>query len=317
MKRSGSAEPYRHHGAEIPSTEELAARLRQQAPEGVADVTIQAIAQHKRRAAERTEEGASAPPRRAFLDALERLEGEAGTLAALRDSVLPVARSELARWLARERARTIGNGLLIPDPDKLAADGTPLRDALLEWGTPRHLTDTWLLSAALGTVLDWCADEGEPARLRVCGFEWALSWNPSALTPEERRISFEHPGWAPDLPEWHSGGDVEEAKRRIRDAFERRLEQRLTEIQQHAAERRVRKAPPRRRRRSDDPDVRYDWLVCWQVLRLSQEEIADRYDVGNAKIDGHTGRGTIARSLEEYAQLIGLSLRPPATNQFG
>lgn len=201
----------------------------------------------------------------------------------------------------------------------LGGETEALIHAIATWGADWNLEDEWAHTMAAKMLAYWMVALEHIEDPRVEGWnpiesyrrtsrQWEWIWalrdpETESETGESQRIPL------PDAPEWDPTGtpwnlyeklvldDVKRYLRRYRDWVERDLEEAgLVET-------------PTKRSRQDHPtDIHFRWLVRFQVLEESQEEIAAR-----PLLSDESARSVEPRSVQDgirkVAELIGLTRR--------
>ena len=230
-----------------------------------------------------------------------------------------------------------------------SARGSPSTDpleelggALVSWATKFNINEPWVRLAAAGTLFHEYIDQ--PGKRRtpdlyvdpVWGFvppdvanhpdtaeEWKAMkakagkagtpfkrpWNHFVMQPTpEPSVRFRCEVEHPDLnayPRKH-------LRKYILKQVREQIEPHLDELEKRAVERGWVKVTPRRRVRGDDRR-HYEWTVLSYVLRMTHEEIAEKY----RERDGTAGKDTlgpdfkvVGRAIRAVAKEIGLGPAP-------
>ncbi len=164
-----------------------------------------------------------------------------------------------------------------------------LKDRLVTWATKFRICEDWVLKSALGTLRFWS--------LGASSLIWIhpASLQSSALTDDERRFAFEHPGWYPELL------TQEQAEANIRLVFDASLRLYFERIEALAKDRGLKRTPAKRSRSGQSARRHFEWLVRWQVQGWTQRSIADEADLEDTK--------TVAAGIKAAADAIGLTRR--------
>lgn len=213
----------------------------------------------------------------------------------LRERVLPVYtatcgttdRTQQLRW---ER------GL----PTTIPANAPPLEKALLEWGREWSLLDPWALDTALFTLGSW-------SRIPNASMLDFVVPSPRAdgsegLYEPAEPFTFTS-GW---VMRWQTR---DQARNQLRRDFDAAVDEYLDQCEATAKEKGWEKARHKRARKafltgSVLEDL--EWLIRWQVLRISAAKIAGA--AYNYKIDPLTAN-TVDIAVRRLAREIGLTLR--------
>jgi hypothetical protein len=217
---------------------------------------------------------------------LRRVQREApGVLLDLRDSVLsawdrppspPLSPRRLQPVITKSGMRALWDvGKL--DRDRVSVSAV---DALNVWAARWNLSAPWVTEAGWETCVFWLR---HPETLRM----GAPEWSPETMArlkpvPAEDRVI---EGWDPSLES--------------EQAFHERIEKHVARVLDYASNQGWRAALELR------TWWRFDWLVWYQVLGLSWNEISLR--------DAETpNRETVQTSVSRIAELVELPVRPPA-----
>ena len=211
--------------------------------------------------------------RRVFFEQMEDLAPE--VLQTLRDEVLPHYRPPDA-WTrdpvlppdehaqrAWQRFQELRSGTGERAAWDWALQPEEVQARLHAWASRFHLQEQWVLRAAMGTLAVW--------RLGVTEQVWLYPLPtpaPPALTADERRFVFAHPGWAPELL------TRDQAEHNLRLGFETSLRSYLDGIARLARERGLRPTPAKRPRQGHDATRHFAWLVRWHVQGWTHAVIA-------------------------------------------
>ncbi|MDQ3805490.1 MAG: hypothetical protein M3416_16885 [Acidobacteriota bacterium] len=136
-----------------------------------------------------------------------------------------------------------------------------LRASLFRWSKTWRLEPEWCLDHALRTLWEWHAFPSQREKLMwQQGGGWMVPTN-----EEERRFTFEHPGWEPTHDFRKS------IKREIQEAFNRQLEEYLDRMESLVKERGYVKT-----KQKNEPE-HFEWLACFQVKGMNYAEIRDSF----------------------------------------
>ena len=230
--------------------------------------------------------------RGAFLWRVERLAGI--VLEDLRKNVFPVYVPPPG-WKAGEdvdpdtaaKHKDFLMGRWSDVHQEIDAIANPLRAKLHDWAAEYNLVDSWLLTAALGTLRKWS--------LGVANLSWHLP-PPKPYSLPDRAYEF-----TMDLPGW----DVQkmtrrEAQEQIRGVFELKLKSFLDGVEKMAEERGMERIKDKRPRHGQNPLRHFDWLVLFQVKGETIAKIAHKKGIDEK---------TVAAGVRQAAQQIGLTRR--------
>ena len=235
--------------------------------------------------------------RRIFFDKIEDLAPR--VLRALHEDVFPHYEPPL-EWAvddelaAQERYEEVKCRLLLlirgsseQDVYSRMEEDPALKDRLVMWATKFHIYEDWVLKSALGTLAFWS--------LGASSLTWIhpAPLQSSALTDDERRFAFEHPGWYPELL------TQEQAEANIRLVFDASLRLYFERIEALAKDRGLKRTPTKRSRSGQSALRHFEWLVRWQVQGWTQQRIANEADLEDVK--------TVAAGIKAAADAIGLT----------
>jgi hypothetical protein len=196
-------------------------------------------------------------------------------LTSLADAVLPAFRAawEESQPFVRTHFFLRGRAALDRIPDELRGPSLPTFGAALDaWANRWHLSDAWILDAALSTLRLWTT---HPEKLAGPLYWWD-PWGAGAPQPTTLTLH-----WSPITQEW---ADFEEAALK-------ELERYRIKVERWAREQRLKRAPEKRARRDGDAGLHFEWLARWQVQGWPHLSSA------------------VEKAVKETAALIGLTLR--------
>jgi len=163
-----------------------------------------------------------------------------------------------------------------------------IRDLLNRWARKWNLGDEWCLEAAVETLAQMSAAEGDPEPEPLYYVDQVGVECP--FREDELDFDFHHPGWrSPTLTDWGSAeGDIDAAYARFKMAYKERVE-RLCREEGLVPVRRT------RHRASDH----FEWLVLCTVEREHFREVAR---------DRKVSEQAVGKAVKRLASLIDLTL---------
>jgi hypothetical protein len=227
--------------------------------------------------------------RRVFLDAV------AAECPAVLEDLRARAYEPCCQHLAMQEG-TVG--------DVTEAAALTLRDAVRMWGERWHLTDQWILDAALATIVAWANDapggewwpDAQAAVVGLVGKHFVLDadtvtrWRAIEVPSRAERLVFDADAWEPAAMRW------QDWETRVVERFKETLADHRTTIEKRAAEAGMVRTEIRR-------EEHLLWLARYQVGKESFSAIGRA-----AGVD----RAAVARAIKTAATLCGLTLRPAA-----
>jgi hypothetical protein len=178
---------------------------------------------------------------------------------------------------------------------------TGLRGSLIGWSNVWRLTPEWCLEHALRTMWEWrnLPPRHEKLMWQQGGGGWVVP-----TREEERRFTFEHPGWEPTYDFRRS------IKQEIQEAFNQQLEAYLDRIESLVKERGFVKTKQKNEREH------FEWLACFQVKGMSYGEIKDSFKQQTNprnKVYVSDDTKSIRKAIGDLAKFIQLPLREDGT----
>lgn len=163
-----------------------------------------------------------------------------------------------------------------------------LRDLLVRWSHLFHLTDDWLVAAAVATLAEWSSapEDPKPMPLRYLG----QTMIETPFSDEDLSFRFSDRGWMPTLETWdHFTKRLNEHYQEAKSEYRRRVEQLVKDEELDDGKR-------KRQSKGDH----FDWLARYQVGDEGWTDIARK--------DGVTD-GAPQKAVLKLARFIGLTPR--------
>jgi len=200
-------------------------------------------------------------------------------------SALEIARAEFLDVMARtypELIRSLREEVL-PDYRSGRNCAAKLRQWAARFGAEG---ESWILQDAEATLRYWAKNPraAEGLRRKRPG---AAVW--TGVSEDERRFHFEHRGWTPTMEQWR------DAEKAIRKAFDERLRDYRSEMDQLMKSRQYRAMPDVRQ------SSQFEWLVRYQFGGMSPGAIG--------KLSGCTTWDAVQQGVRKAAKLVGMELR--------
>lgn len=196
-----------------------------------------------------------------------------------------------ARWIFLGAVREHGPKVLQDLAELLPS---PTDEELGAWASRWHLSEPWVLEVARDSIEWWAVSKPEP-----------LTW--SLIGPEKGALVPPVPSL--DLGPWWPWFETrQEAERRLRKDFPKRLKAYLDGVQASLEEQGLSRPQEKRSNLAEHADIggdaaqHFTWLALYQCQEMSHQTIADQLN---------RDRRSVGKALKKTADMIGLTLREP------